>query len=97
MIRSIRIALLLVLVLALSGLILGATVSPSGHAAKSPYLSALSDLSVKSAYAIPCNYICFKDAPHHYICIQDQEFNNFACILAPDQRSCVNNTELCNP
>jgi hypothetical protein len=95
MTRSIRIAMLLVLVIALSGLVLGVLVPPGNSNSKaSPYLSALSDLSVKPAYAIVCNTICFRDAPHHFVCITDLEAGNLACSPSADHTSCVN-LDLC--
>ena len=59
----IRLTLIIGLILAVSSLIVGAVVPPSGPSTNSPYLSTLSDMAVQSAEAVPCYTYCFQ--AHH--------------------------------
>ena len=60
----IRLTLVIGLILAVSSLVLGALVPPGPKTANSPYLSALSDMAVKSAEAVPCYTYCFRQNPN---------------------------------
>jgi hypothetical protein len=59
----IRLTLVIGLILAVSSLVLGALVPLGPKTANSPYLSALSDMAVKSAEAVPCYTYCYHQ--HH--------------------------------
>jgi len=77
MIRLVRLTLLAMVVIGVGTLVLGSfsaqKPAPTGG---SPYLSALSDLSVKPAEAVPCNHMeCFfvdRGGTHHdeWTCIE---------------------------
>lgn len=60
----IRLTLVIALAIAASSLFVGALFPVHGsRAANSPYLSQLSDMSVPTAEAVPCNTICQKNGP----------------------------------
>ena len=88
----IRLTLVIGLSIAVLTLVLGALVPlPARTASNSPYLNSLSDLSVKSAEAVPCNTVCLK-SQGTYSCATD--IANLAChIISPHE--CENLTGLC--
>jgi len=62
----IRLTLVIGLILAVSSLIVGALVplpAPTPAMSNSPYLSALSDMAVPSAEAVPCYTYCYRPNP----------------------------------
>ena len=85
--RSIRLTLGALLLLSLGTLVLG-TLRPSVPGSQTPYLSKLSDVAVKPAYAQKCNHeVCVPAQGNRYRC----EFtgSNVHCLLASDRRSCT--------
>ena len=92
----IRLTLLLGLVLAVAGLVVG-TLGPT-HAARpsdSPYISTLSDFAVGTAQAVPCHTYCFQQSvnPPYWICKSAGYPTFYFCHYALDHSSC--NTEPC--
>lgn len=91
-----RLTIALAIALAASSLVVGALLPvQAGRPGDSPYVSAMSDLTVKSAYAIQCNTICYQDQPNHFICIHDEELSNWACSPSGDHTQCTNLTNIC--
>lgn len=93
----IRRTLILMLIFAVAGLVLGA-IAPiqATHPSTSPYVSALSDLAVKPAYAIACNTLC-DHSQGQWFCIPDPEVRELACSPSSDRKHCNNLDHLCPP
>ncbi|HET9328435.1 MAG TPA: hypothetical protein VFQ05_16835 [Candidatus Eisenbacteria bacterium] len=90
--RSIRLTLGALLLLTLGTLVLG-TLRPSVPGSQTPYLSKLSDVAVKPAYAVPCNRsVCVPAQGNHYKC--EYTGSNVHCILSSDRRDCTTLTNL---
>jgi hypothetical protein len=85
----IRLTLIIAFVFTIAMLILGALVPPPGSPrANSPYLSALSDMAVQSAEAVPCYTYCFRAHPHDPWQCADCFPCNTACLKSGD--TCTN-------